>query len=229
MKTIKVPEPLDEILSSLEGNTLDGKLVHLIASDLTRRLQVCSNRTVPFEARYGMEFADFARAWEAGEIPDPFAHESERDYMEWESLVDESAFLRAQLRKVSQTFAALSLMNFLPVHAILDEVRTLASQFLPKGTCEVQEPSFLRPKVRIVLSQDAFIGLFYAPRTMRFDFSLIVAGRRVFGTDNLGGWHCHPAGKPTVHAPIKEPTLGEVFSEMKKVLAEQRILLEETP
>jgi len=51
-------------------------------------------------------------------------------------------------------------MNFLPVHAILDEVRTLASQSLPKEECELQKPSFLRPKVRIVLSQDAFIGLF---------------------------------------------------------------------
>jgi hypothetical protein len=68
-----------------------------------------------------------------------------------------------------------------------------------------------------------------APWTRRFDFSLIVAGRRAFGIDNLGGRHCHPVGNPTVHATIKEATLGEVFSERKKVLAEQRILLEGTP
>lgn len=108
MKTIRVPESLDEILGSLEGDTLDSKLVHLVASDLTRRLEICSNRIVPFEAGHGVEFAGSARAWEAGEIPDPFAHESEWDYMKWENLVDELAFLRPQLRKVSQTFAALS-------------------------------------------------------------------------------------------------------------------------
>lgn len=105
MKVIRVPESLDEILSYLDGDSLDEKLVQLVASDLTRRLQVCSDRIVAFEAKYGMEFADFARAWEVGEIPSPSSHQSEADYMEWESLVDEAALRRTQLRKVGQASA----------------------------------------------------------------------------------------------------------------------------
>ena len=114
-------------------------------------------------------------------------------------------------------------MNFLPVDSVLADARVLAERLLPKGLWEIQEASSLRLKARIVLSQEAFVSLFYAPRTRRLDLSLIVSGRRTFGIDNLGGWHCHPTSNPAHHNPTNEPSLSEIFSEMGKAFAEQHL------
>jgi hypothetical protein len=32
-------------------------------------------------------------------------------------------------------------------------------------------------------------------------------GRRIYGVDNLGGWHEHPLDRPEEHRPCAEPTL----------------------
>jgi len=103
METMKVPDSLKDILEYLEGESLDKKLVHLIANDLKRRLQLCSQRIVEFEAKYGMGFEEFAHAWQSGEIPNRYSHEVERDYMEWESLADEYKLLLAQLKKIKRS------------------------------------------------------------------------------------------------------------------------------
>lgn len=102
MKTMRVPETLTDILEYLEGETFDKKLVHLIANDLKNRLHACSQRIVEFEAKYGMEFEEFERAWKEGQIPNAHSHEVERDYMEWESLIDEYEFLLSQLKKLKK-------------------------------------------------------------------------------------------------------------------------------
>jgi len=53
-----------------------------------------------FEAKYGIQFEEFAAKWNADKIPNRYSHEIERDYMEWESLVDEHKILLLQLRKL---------------------------------------------------------------------------------------------------------------------------------
>ncbi len=100
MGTVEVPDSLKGILEYLEGETTDQKLVHLIINDLERRLQTCSQRIVKFEAKYGMRFEDFAQAWQAEQITDRYSHKVERDYMEWESLVDEYELLLSNLKKL---------------------------------------------------------------------------------------------------------------------------------
>ena len=55
----------------------------------------------------------------------------------------------------------------------------------------------------------------------RIDFALIKATERIFGIDNLNGWHRHPFGGVKQHEAIEEPTLEEVFSEIKSVTTEQ--------
>lgn len=100
MKTVKVPDSLKDVFEYLEGESLDQKLVYLIVSDLKRRLQTCSQRIVEFEAKYGMRFEVFAQAWQAEKIPNRYSHEVERDYMEWESLVDEYELLLSNLKKL---------------------------------------------------------------------------------------------------------------------------------
>ena len=107
METVKVPDSFRDVLEYLEGDSLDKKLVHLITNELKRRLQACSHRIVDFEAKYGMGFEEFARAWQGGEIPNRHSHEVERDYMEWESLSDEHKLLLSQLKKLKRELGFL--------------------------------------------------------------------------------------------------------------------------
>ena len=100
MTTVKVPDSLKDVFEYLEGESLDQKLLYLVVSDLKRRLQACSQRIVEFEAKYGMRFEAFVRAWQAEEIPNRYSHDVERDYMEWESLVDEYELLLSNLKKL---------------------------------------------------------------------------------------------------------------------------------
>lgn len=106
METVKLPDALLSALDYLEGESLDKKLVQLVTNDLKRRLQVCSQRIIDFEAKYGMEFEEFARAWQAGEAPNRYSHGVERDYMEWESLIDEYKLLLSQLKRLKGDFPA---------------------------------------------------------------------------------------------------------------------------
>jgi len=100
METVRLPDALREALDYVEGESLNSKLAQLIINDLKTRLQICSHRIVDFEAEYGMEFEEFARAWQAGEIPHPHSHTVERDYMEWESLLVEFKQLLSQLKRL---------------------------------------------------------------------------------------------------------------------------------
>ncbi|HED04907.1 MAG TPA: hypothetical protein ENI60_09180 [Candidatus Fraserbacteria bacterium] len=101
MTQVIIPDKLSEILQQLEGKTLDQKLAQLIERDLEHRLRYCSRRIVDFEVKYGLLFEEFRAAWELGTIPDRHAHEIERDYMEWESLVDERQLLLTKLKQLT--------------------------------------------------------------------------------------------------------------------------------
>jgi len=108
MQTLKLSESLQEILEFVEGKNLDEKLIQLTRNDLKRRLHLCSERIMEFEAKYGMQFEEFATKWKADKIPNRYSHEIERDYMEWESLIDEHEMLLLQLRKLKDKFPFLS-------------------------------------------------------------------------------------------------------------------------
>lgn len=102
MKTFDISESMVEAMEYIEGDSLEGKLSQLLISDLKNRLQRCSERIVEFEAKYGYEFSRFKQAWQQGEINNPYSHEIENDFMEWESLIEERKVLLAQLKKMSE-------------------------------------------------------------------------------------------------------------------------------
>ena len=106
-KILRLPESLQEILESVEGKNLDEKLIQLIRNDLRRRFHLCSERIMEFEAKYGMQFEEFVAKWKADKIPNRYSHETERDYMEWESLVGEHEMLLLQLRKLKGKFPSI--------------------------------------------------------------------------------------------------------------------------
>ena len=106
-KILRLPESLQEILESVEGKNLDEKLIQLIRNDLRRRFYLCSERIMEFETKYGMQFEEFVVKWKADKIPNRYSHETERDYMEWESLIDEHEMLLLQLRKLKGKFPSI--------------------------------------------------------------------------------------------------------------------------
>lgn len=107
------------------------------------------------------------------------------------------------------------------VDAFQAKVQDLAGQYFSTSKPELQEANPLRLEMRIVLSSDLFIDIFYGVSKKRIDFALIKATERIFGIDNLNGWHRHPFGGVKQHEAIEEPTLEEVFSEIKSVTTEQ--------
>lgn len=53
------------------------------------RLKECEELIFTFEARYGMDFNDFKKAWEDGKIKNKHSHQVEKDFMEWEGFESE--------------------------------------------------------------------------------------------------------------------------------------------
>ena len=71
--------------------------------------------------------------------------------------------------------------------------------------------------LRLRLDEKVFIDVYHNAVTGRKDFFLISNGMRVFGYDNLGGWHRHPVANPESHEPCDERLENDVFAEMKKI------------
>ena len=98
------------------------------------------------------------------------------------------------------------------------QVRRDVATLFPEAVVSVTAKGKYRLKLRIELSREVFIDIFYNPHNDRTDFSLIHKSRRVFGYDNLGGWHRHPVEEPDSHTPCSEPPLSLILQEMKTLL-----------
>jgi len=57
-------------------------------------------------------------------------------------------------------------------------------------------------KIRVTLTYDAFIDVFYNSDTEKCSYALIEESTRIFGADNAFiGWHTHPFDNPDQHVP----------------------------
>jgi hypothetical protein len=110
------------------------------------------------------------------------------------------------------------------VEAFRAVVSRLARKSFSGMQWEIQEQNVFRLKARALLSPGLLIDIFYSARTMRIDFALIKGAERVFGIDNLNGWHRHPFGEVGQHQAIREPTLEKIFLEIKDVVVEKGLL-----
>lgn len=86
------------------------------------------------------------------------------------------------------------------------------STYVPGGYLQMDEMNPIRLKARYHIGASLFIDIFYAIRTQKISFAVVQERERLFGIDNLGGWHCHPLGKPEDHKPIDEPSIEEIVS-----------------
>jgi hypothetical protein len=72
-------------------------------------------------------------------------------------------------------------------------------------------------KIRVVLSFDAFIDVFYNADSGKCSYALIKKGTRVFGTDNAFiGWHIHPISHPDQHVPSSEVSFRDFLSTVEE-------------
>ncbi len=86
MSVVTVSDRLVRVLEAFApGENLEAKLEHVTRDCLESQLRQCHEAVKGFETRYGMTFAEFRQAWQAGNIPQRRSHEIERDFMEWEA------------------------------------------------------------------------------------------------------------------------------------------------
>jgi hypothetical protein len=88
------------VLERMQGETLDEKLVHLVANELRRYLEEVEHESLEYEIKYGVNYDQFAAKLERGELGDPYAYELEQDAMRWEDLTDEKKMWLEQLRRI---------------------------------------------------------------------------------------------------------------------------------
>ena len=68
-------------------------------------------------------------------------------------------------------------------------------------------------KLRVELNPDRFVDVFFSRHNGRTDLSVVEGDRRIFGYDNLGGWHRHPITDPEHHESCEEPMLEQFLRE----------------
>ena len=77
--------------------------------------------------------------------------------------------------------------------------RAAVAAVLPTATVERVARTIILVKLRIDLSENRFVDVFFNARNRRVDLTVIDRGRRLLGYDNLGGWHRHPPEAPDRH------------------------------
>jgi hypothetical protein len=97
------------------------------------------------------------------------------------------------------------------------EFRAAVAAALPGATVERGARTIIAVKLRVDLDENQFIDVFFNARNGRADFALVKGGRRVFGYDNLGGWHRHPPEAPDRHDPCPEPSLEAFVREAMRL------------
>ena len=102
METLQIPNSMKEMLLYIEGESIKDKLVRLIMSDLENRFRSCTERLYEFEKKYRLPFKQFKEGWETDISTEKYSYETEKDYIEWESLDDEHDFLLSQMRVVKE-------------------------------------------------------------------------------------------------------------------------------
>lgn len=65
---------------------LDVAVSSTLRDALEHRLEIVKKDMKKFEKKYGMNFSEFKKRWQKGEIRNKFYYSVERDYIEWETL-----------------------------------------------------------------------------------------------------------------------------------------------
>ncbi|MFH1562411.1 MAG: hypothetical protein ABIF11_03190 [Nitrospirota bacterium] len=100
----------------------------------------------------------------------------------------------------------------------LNQIKNIANEFSPNATIDYKIVRATHLYFRITINEDTLIDIYFNPDTERKDLSLIYKNERIYGFDNLKGWHYHPYKEPGKHISCEEPDVGDVLKEMKKIV-----------
>ena len=99
-----------------------------------------------------------------------------------------------------------------------DEVLAQQHQLFPGATIKVLQRLSSYLKLNIRIRENTFISLRFNAENDRQDFALIHQNARIFGYDNLKQWHYHPLADASQHVLCAQPSLRQVFEEMKAII-----------
>lgn len=107
---------------------------------------------------------------------------------------------------------------FTDIEDFSKELNSLQHELLSGYRIDIVYKRIDKVSLRIPIASTLFIDIYVNTDTERYDFSLIRENKRVFGYDNLGGWHYHPLDKPDVHIESKKPSLRHILKEITTVI-----------
>jgi len=87
--TIELSPKVYPVLNSIAGETPDQKIAHLLLVQVRHHLEACERERLELEIKYGMEYVDFQRKLETGELGNEFGYALEMDAMRWDDLIAE--------------------------------------------------------------------------------------------------------------------------------------------
>jgi hypothetical protein len=105
------------------------------------------------------------------------------------------------------------------IELFLSDLRKLTHELFPDARLEIIYSRLDKLSLRLMIDFELFIDIYFNVESRRFDFSLIAAGNRVFGYDNLKSWHYHPFDDPDSHVHCEEPELRLILEETARVIA----------
>jgi len=106
----------------------------------------------------------------------------------------------------------------------LEVEKECRKQGLPK--LEVVEERFGSIKLRVSLTHNARIELYFNEDTETITSALVVNEKRVFGINGYpraGQWHLHPKGNVQRHVRIKPMTIKRIIKEYSKAISKLKI------
>jgi hypothetical protein len=95
--TVELSPKVRPVLDSVAGETLDQKIARLLLGEIRHHLEACERERLELEIKYGLEYVDFRRKLEAGELGDEFGYALEVDALKWEDLIAEKKYWLQQL------------------------------------------------------------------------------------------------------------------------------------
>jgi len=101
MTTIEIEAPLAPVLDLFSGSTYTEKIAGVLSREIQRYLLECEEGMLKLEIRYGMDYPEFQRSLESGEVGDEFQFQLEADAIRWSDLITEKRHWLSQLRSVS--------------------------------------------------------------------------------------------------------------------------------
>jgi hypothetical protein len=104
------------------------------------------------------------------------------------------------------------------LRGFLDELRRVARLVFPKAALDYNIVRLTHLSLRVTISEETFVDVYFNEETHRTDYALIHKGERVYGVDNLKGWHYHPFRAVEQHLPCPDPSVQEVFEKVKVIV-----------